>query len=245
MTRGAAMFEFQRPKFLVHIPRRLPARLAILLPVAAIVVTAGCASRDSITVGSVADDYRTNHPIMIGEKERTLDLAVGASDRGATKTQKVAIDGFLANYDKSAAPVLSILTPAGSSNEFAAKEAARDFAQVAYRSGVPDSRVVISSYQAGSADVAAPVRLSYVAVMAHTNKCGRWPEDLANISENKHYANFGCSYQNNLAAQIANPNDLLGPRRPSEIDAENRGVVIDDYRELPDSWLPETEYSEQ
>ena len=49
-------------------------------------------------------------------------------------------------------------------------------------------------------------------------------------SENKHYADFGCSYQNNLAAQMANPADLLGPRKPSTIDAENRGAVIDVYR---------------
>ena len=52
-------------------------------------------------------------------------------------------------------------------------------------------------------------------------------------SENKHYANFGCSYQNNLAAQIANPADLIGPRKLSEVDAEKRGVVIDEYRKAP------------
>ena len=53
---------------------------------------------------------------------------------------------------------------------------------------------------------------------------------LATTSENKHYADFGCSYQNNLAAQIANPADLLGPRKLSEVDAENRSAVIDTYR---------------
>ena len=30
---------------------------------------AGCAKRDSITVGAVPDDYRTNHPIVIAEKD--------------------------------------------------------------------------------------------------------------------------------------------------------------------------------
>ena len=55
----------------------------------------------------------------------------------------------------------------------------------------------------------------------------RRPVDNA---ENKHYADFGCSYQNNLAAQIANPADLLGPRKLTEVDAEKRGVVIDEYR---------------
>jgi pilus assembly protein CpaD len=54
-----------------------------------------------------------------------------------------------------------------------------------------------------------------------------------NNAENKHYADFGCSYQNNLAAQIANPADLIGPRKQTSIDAERRGQVIDDYRKVP------------
>ena len=57
--------------------------------------------RDSITVGAVPDDYRTNHPIMIAEKEEALDLPVGASDRGVTHSQRASLDGFLAGYDKS------------------------------------------------------------------------------------------------------------------------------------------------
>ena len=65
---------------------------------------------------------------------------------------------------------------------------------------------------------------------AQTGKCGRWPADVLETSENKHYANFGCSYQNNIAAQIANPGDLLGPRKETEIDAANRSVVIGDYQ---------------
>ena len=28
----------------------------------------------------------------------------------------------------------------------------------------------------------------------------------------------------------------------AEIDAENRGAVIDDYRKTPDGWAPETDY---
>jgi pilus assembly protein CpaD len=81
---------------------------------------------------------------------------------------------------------------------------------------------------------------------AQTNKCGRWPEDIADTTDNKHYANFGCSYQNNLAAQIANPADLLGPRKMTEIDAANRDRVIEVYqrREISGEFLggSEVEY---
>ena len=89
---------------------------------------------------------------------------------------------------------------------------------------------MMASYQAPSDEVSAPVRVAFTAMRAQTDKCGRWPKDILDNAENKHYANFGCSYQNNLAAQIANPADLLGPRKLSPIDAEKRGVVIDEYR---------------
>ena len=49
--------------------------------------------------------------------------------------------------------------------------------------------------------------------------------------ENKQYHNLGCASQNNLAAMIANPADLLAPRGMSEIDAARRATVIDNYRQ--------------
>lgn len=203
---------------------------AALAAVAVATLLSGCAKRDSITVGAVPDDYRTNHPIIIAEKEETLDLPVGASDRGATASQRATLEGFLAGYDRSAAPVLNIVAPAGSANAVAAADAARDFAHIARNNGVPASRIMMMSYQAAPEEVSAPVRVSFAAMRAQTDKCGRWPNDVLQTSENKHYANFGCSYQNNVAAQIANPADLLGPRKQTPIDADNRGNVIGEYQ---------------
>lgn len=219
--------------------RRMGGKAIAVLALATVSLLAGCAKRDSIHVGSVPDDYRTRHPIMIAEKEFKLDIAVGAGDRGMTKAQKQSLEGFLSTYDRSANPVVNIMKPVGSKNEVAAQYAANDFSALARRSGVDASRIVVTGYQAGSSDVSAPVRVSYINVAAQTDKCGRWPDDLTNNVDNKQYANFGCAYQNNLAAQIANPNDLLGPRKPTPIDAENRGAVIDDYRELPEPWAVE------
>ncbi|MBZ9698031.1 MULTISPECIES: CpaD family pilus assembly protein [unclassified Mesorhizobium] len=205
-------------------------------PIVAVAVSgllAGCAQRDSVTVGAIPDDYRTNHPIVIAEKNQKIDLPVGAGDRGMTGSQRDTLLGFLDGYDKSAASTLTIQVPSGSANEVAATAAGRDFARLAVAAGIKRDRIVVVSYQAGSSEASAPVRVSYIAVRAQTDKCGRWPDDLVDTSENKHYADFGCSYQNNLAAQMANPNDLLGPRKQTTIDAERRGQVIDDYRKVP------------
>lgn len=214
------------------------------LAVAAVaVLLAGCARRDSITVGAIPDDYRTTHPIVIAEKNQKIDLPVGAGDRGMTGSQRDTLLGFLDGYDKSAAPTLTIQVPSGSANEVAATAAARDFARLAVAGGIKRNRIVVVSYQAASSEISSPVRVAYVSVRAQTDKCGRWPDDLGDTAENKHYADFGCSYQNNLAAQMANPADLLGPRKPSTIDAENRGAVIDVYRSrgISDEFLGNSE----
>lgn len=217
------------------------------IPILAIAVAAslaGCANlrRDSITVGAIPDDYRTTHPIVIAEKNEKIDLPVGAGDRGMTGFQRDTLLGFLDGYDKSAAPSLTIAVPVGSANEIAATAAGRDFARLAVASGINRNRIVMTTYQSASAEASAPIRVAYISTKAQTDKCGRWPEDMLQSSENKHYADFGCSSQNNLAAQMDNPADLLGPRKQSPIDAERRGVVIDGYRKAPFySPVPKTE----
>ncbi len=232
------MFDDVRSSAGAGVSSRLAAlRAASALAVVAAALLSGCAKRDSITVGAVPDDYRTNHPIVIAEQEEVLDLPVAASDHGITDPQRVALRGFLANYDRSASPVLRILVPSGAANDLAASKAAKDFTRVAVANGVPRSRVVIMSYQAAAAETSAPIRVAFTAMRAQTGKCGRWPEDiLKDGAANKHYANFGCSYQNNLAAQVSNPADFLGPRKPDPIDAERSDVVIQRYRVAP-TWI--------
>ncbi|MER9933561.1 CpaD family pilus assembly protein [Mesorhizobium sp. M0088] len=222
---------------------RVCRRFVPVLAVAVAALLAGCAQRDSITVGAIPDDYRTNHPIVIAEKNQKIDLPVGAGDRGMTGYQRDTLLGFLDGYDKSAAPTLTIQVPSGSANEVAATAAARDFARLAIASGVKRNRLVVTSYQAASSEISSPVRVAYVAVRAQTDKCGRWPADLVDTSENKHYADFGCSYQNNLAAQMANPSDLLGPRKSANIDPANRSQAIDVYqkRGISDEFLGNSE----
>jgi pilus assembly protein CpaD len=211
------------------------ARLQLgLFPVLAafgISLLSGCmAGQDHVIVGSIPDDYRTSHPIVISEKAQITDIPVGAADRGMTHSQRRQLEGFLSSYDRSASPVVQILLPEGSANQAAARRAAAGLAQVARQAGVPRGHVTILSYHVDAPESQPPIRVSYPKMVASAGPCGRWPDDLMKNAENKHYADFGCSYQRNLAAQVANPNDLLGPRKPGVIDAENRNNVIDLYR---------------
>lgn len=221
-----------------------------LLSAGAIALLSGCAQRDSVTVGSIPDDYRTNHPIIVAEREESIDLPVGTSDYGMNSVQRVAVLGFVSDYDRSAAATVTILVPANAANSAAASSAAHEIAQYMYRNGIPSGHIVTTQYDAGAPTQAAPIRISYPRMSAFTDKCGRWPADLNDTTQNKHYANFGCAYQNNLAAQIDNPADLLGPRKQTEIDAANREVAIGVYQRSPEAasnrttgdWTANTRY---
>ncbi|WP_309085963.1 CpaD family pilus assembly protein [Chelativorans sp.] len=202
---------------------------AAILMLALAGLAAGCAKRDSITVGAVPDDYRTNHPIVLTEKEQVLDLPIGLLAYRMTPQQKASIDGFLENYGDSGESVVTILVPSGSANAPSASRVAQDMAAFLHRRGLPRGHLQILSYQAPG-EQTAPIRISYSTIKASTGPCGRWPADILVNPDNKHYANFGCSYQNNLAAQIANPMDLLGPRKTTPIDAENRDTAIGRYK---------------
>lgn len=191
---------------------------------------AGCANTHSITVGSVPDDYRTNHPIIINEGEQIADIPFGHADQRLSVTQRSIVENAMTTYRANGSGVVRIMVPSGTSNEVAGKRLARDISNVLRKQGVSKQNISIESYPVAPSTYSSPIRLSFFAIKASTAPCGRWPDDLTNTAENKHYANFGCANQNNLAAQIANPADLLGPRAQTPIDAERSGKVIDGYR---------------
>lgn len=197
----------------------------------------GCGSmKDQMSTSAIPDDYRTRHPIMLSEVEHTLDVPVASGDRRLTLSVQDSIAGFAADYLSTSTGTIQVMLPHGSPNSGAASAMRKQIRQVLTGRGVPSSRIIETSYQADANSNAAPVRISYVAITAMTNPCGEWPEDLQdNTFSNKNYHNFGCATQSNLAAQIANPMDLVTPRDMAPIDATRRSTVIGLYRKGSDT----------
>jgi pilus assembly protein CpaD len=167
---------------------------------------------------------------VISEREQVMDVPVGAASLRMTRGQRDVVAGFLSGYDRETGAPVRILVPANSANAGAAHLIAGEIENLALAYGVQRGNILMQAYQVSAPEASAPIRVSYYAMRASTGPCGRWPEDMLAHHDNKHWANFGCSYQNNLAAQIANPADLLGPRKPTEIDPENRADAIDQYK---------------
>jgi len=207
-------------------------RFAAALMLSALTL-AGCgANPDRNATNSIPDDYRTRHPIVLTEAEHTMDIPVATGDRELPRAVRDNIRGFAAEHGVKSRGAIRIMLPRGSANAGAADRARKEIRATLSAAGVSRDRIIETSYDAAGYGDIAPIRLAYFAIAAKTGPCGEWPEDLVeNTMENRNYHNFGCATQSNLAAQIANPMDLVQPRGMTPIDAERRGVVIETYRE--------------
>lgn len=207
------------------------ATAATVLSVAAALTS--CARPDRVTTSSVSsNDYRTSHPITLAEVQHALDVPVGSGERRLTTPLRDLIRGFAQDYTALSKSTISVALPSTSANAGATRAVSAEVRKVLIDAGVKSNRVVLTTYDPVAADVSAPIRLSFVAVTAITGDCGQWPSDLfgPSIRDNTNWENFGCASQQNLAAQIANPADLVGPRGMTPIDAQRRAEVISIYR---------------
>lgn len=203
--------------------------------VVAAVVAVGCllqsCANDRLTTGAIPEDYRLRHPIVLADAEHTLDIPVAVGERSLTIGTRDVIRGFANDYSGRASGTVHILIPQGTPNAASAAAVRKQVRRELVGAGVPSTRIVDTSYVPSNPGAAAPIRLSFVATTAMTAPCGQWPEDMnAGLYQNRNWENFGCASQSNLAAQIANPTDLMGPRAMTPIDAEQRSNVIETYR---------------
>jgi pilus assembly protein CpaD len=94
--------------------------------------------------------------------------------------------------------------------------------------GISRDKILVATHDAPNGDMR--VEVNYVAYQAHTPKsCGDWSDNLAFTAYNDTPKNFGCSVQKNIAAMVADPRDLLGPREMGEVDGARRATVMGKY----------------
>lgn len=95
--------------------------------------------------------------------------------------------------------------------------------------GAPGSRVrVVGFNPVGPED--NTIRVGFLRYAAEPLKCGQRWENLTATRNNTAYDNFGCSMAANLAAQVANPEDLIRPRDMDPADTGRRDAVLGKYR---------------
>jgi pilus assembly protein CpaD len=186
-------------------------------------LVAGSCAAPTADPNGMMEDGAVNHPILVEPSFR--DLKVGYAGAGMSDEDAVKFDAFLADYRAHGNGSLGISVPNGGGS----RDAITYFAERAAATGISRDKILVSTHDAANGDTRVDV--SYIAYTAHTDKCGDWSENLAYTADNQTPRNFGCAVQQNIAAMVADPRDLLGPRPMDAGDTARRMTVMGNYEQ--------------
>ena len=174
--------------------------------------------------------YTARHPIQVVNDVVSMEVRGGRRKLGLTNEQRDRIASFIAGYKNTGTGSLKIKAPSAVAHDVLAANTVAEVRRIAERSSVSRSKIRMANYYPRNPRVSSPVILSYRRHGAIGAPCGAWPEPSTRTYENKPAWSLGCATQNNLAAMIANPRDLVEQRRVTPSDAQRRDVVIEKYR---------------
>ena len=170
------------------------------------------------------EDPVLNHPIQVEPSYRSLKLAFSAPNAGLMPDDSQHFNDFVADFIAHGNGSISITVPAG-------RDATATIAYFGERmasAGVPRDRILVGTRDVVGGD--ARVELGYISYRASTEPCGDWSESATDTAANHVMPNFGCAVQHNIAAQVADPRDLIASQPLASGDAARRAVVYDNYK---------------
>ncbi len=188
---------------------------------ATILIAGSCSTTDPNSV--VWEDGARNHPILVEPAYRDLKIQFAGGADGMSSDDAIKFDNFLADYRAHGNGSLGISVPNGP----ASRAAITYFGERAAATGISRDKILVSTREVANGDTRIDV--TYIAYTARTQACGDWSENDAFTLDNKTPKRFGCSIQQNIAAMVADPRDLLGPGRMGPVDTARRTTVMDKY----------------
>ena len=188
-----------------------------------IMIAGSCAvSNDATTISS---DGAVNHPIAVEPTFREIKVQFAGGPQGLDVDESMKFEAFLDEYRAHGNGSLGISVPNGPPS----RAAITWLAERAAATGIPRDKILVSTHDVANGDYRVDV--SFIAYKAIARECGDWSENLAFTLENHTNRNFGCATQRNIAAMVADPRDLLGPRRFDPADANRAATVIGKYQQ--------------
>jgi pilus assembly protein CpaD len=211
-------------------------RGAVLAGVLGVALLGGCARVDREFTGSIDYDHRERHAIKLSERPETLDIIVQRGGLDARQAEDVR--GFAKFWRESRGGQIVAELPHGGGG--ATSQTLASIRDQLAKGGASGGMAI--RHGGAVMGIDAPViRLSFTRLQAGVpGACGQWPDDLAGGGrlqswQNKQYHNFGCSFQHNIAAQVADPRDLVRPRVETPADVQRRSNAIRAIRGEPAS----------
>jgi pilus assembly protein CpaD len=189
------------------------------------VLVAGSCTEPTLHGYAVSPDPTVNHPIVVEQATKAIQVSFAPADAGLMPDDAARFNEFVSAYVASGATgTINVMVPSGPSSD----AAIRYFGERLAQAGVSRDKIMVGTRDAGNGDYRVEIR--YVGYVAHTDQCGNWTSDASDTFDNSAMPNFGCSVQQNIAAQVEDPRDIATPRALGPTDAQRRSTVIGNYQ---------------
>lgn len=156
------------------------------------------------------------HPIAVDSQ--TVTLTLNAASLSETDSARLA--AFADAYHANGHGPITITSPSGGA------EGAPEIREALNDAGIDYSQMNGATYQAGDEIV-----VSFKRYVATPSPCGIWTGVKGRNFRNIASPNYGCATQNNLAAMVADPRDLIEPAASDPRDAAAVVRGIEAFRE--------------
>lgn len=213
-------------------------RIPVKRPIASVifVLAAGLAASGCASMSSEGPAPLTPLSRYTLQVEPGLDrIALAVHDRGLSSNQHAALRELTARYSASGVGQVRIEAPSG--DDPVAVEQAYAVRAFLQASGVPGHQIQMAAYAAP--DPRAPILAGFETLRASIPDCSAQVRNMGVRFSNQSSGGFGCAVTANMAAQIADPRDILGARPMTPADSGRAAVVFDNYRRGQPSATPQ------
>ncbi len=154
-------------------------------------------------------------------------LSVGVSGPVLDKMTRENVAAFATIYLNRGKGAMTMTVPAGSENAEIANETATAVRALLRHSGVPDLALTANVVDA-TGQTNPGITLGFASTKAKGPECGAY-EDLRKSFYNATTPNFGCATAGNLAAMIADPQDLREPQKMDPASGARGAAAVGTY----------------
>jgi pilus assembly protein CpaD len=201
-----------------------------LLPLLAAAALGACAtpSDPSSSAPQAALTPADLHPLQATARPQEILLAPHA--QGLSAAQNAALAELAARWLQTGGGAILVREPLKGADPRSVQQTSLAAVARLAALGVPSDQLRRVGYDPRG-QTAPAVIVSFTTYEASVPRCGRDWENLSANGQNRPMRNFGCAVSANMAAQIADPADITGPRAEDPADAARRATVLGKYEQ--------------